>query len=251
MCLFVVDGTWSRNLNSNLFGADASGRAVGYKNEFIRSNSRRFYDESAYPLAQKFYFGGPMFGATGADARQIFARLMETIKTEIVSGRCTELSFVGWSRGAAIVSEAVQHLAHQRYFHGYQSKIRATRRGHRVQAVPVEPAIELPRIKFVGLFDSVAMIADGFRATANDPDWGDFIPQQVDYFVHIVAGDRTGPIKNVVDFVPRAPSVNAKRAVTIPMGLSTHDQVGGLANQPSAQIAYQIMKSHALRAEVL
>ena len=48
MCLFVIDGTWSRDFNSSDKGLDNRNLPVGNLNFDVRSNSRKFYEESKY-----------------------------------------------------------------------------------------------------------------------------------------------------------------------------------------------------------
>ena len=57
MCLFVVDGTWSRNFNSENLGINSSDKPVGNHEKLAaRSNSRRFFEENFYPANEKFYY---------------------------------------------------------------------------------------------------------------------------------------------------------------------------------------------------
>ena len=110
MCLFVVDGTWSVDFNSNDNGEDPSGRAIGNSDNDIRSNSRRFFEESRWPANKKFYFVGPGNGMSGNDSYPIYFNVMRTIEREINSGNCEEIHMVGWSRGAAIIGELTEGL---------------------------------------------------------------------------------------------------------------------------------------------
>ena len=251
MCLFVVDGTWSRNFNSKSLGIDSSDKPVGNHEKLAaRSNSRRFFEESFYPINKKFYYGGPRFGVTGADSKNIYQSVISDIEREIVSGNCTELSLVGWSRGAAIISEVVQNLMRKEFARIYKKVSNQTRRGIRYSNIVTAKSKMIPNIKFVGLFDSVAMIPSIFFFFCVDSSWGEEIPKQVDYFVHVVAGDRTGPIPKLVNFVPREPKIKAKRSVVVPIASASHGEVGGFSNTRYAQVAYHIMKFHSLKSRV-
>lgn len=250
MCLFVVDGTWSRDFNSKSLGLDNAGKSVGNLDIPKRSNSRKFYDESRYLASQKFYYSGPSYGVTGADARTIYRQVVQDIEREIVNGSCTELSLVGWSRGAAIVSEIAQGLMSKEFARIYRRISRQTTRGVRHKNVVVGQFKMLPRIKFVGLFDSVSMIPSMFSRTPKDEEWGEEIPKQVDYFVHITATDRTGPMSGLIDFIPRNPNIKALDSFTIPVTKANHSDVGGFSDTTKARFSYELMRSHANKAGV-
>ncbi|MEM9452837.1 MAG: hypothetical protein AAGF11_01575 [Myxococcota bacterium] len=222
MCLIVVDGTWSFNFNNKNKGKDYVGRPIGKKSEDIRSNARRFYEESAYPDTKKFYFVGPGYGMSGNDSPRIYRNVVKCIDEQIKKKNCDELAFVGWSRGAAIISEVAEGLAARK-----------------------EGAV--PPIKFVGLFDSVAMI---WRSSPVDRRWGEDITSNVQYFAHVVAGDRTGPVWGV-DFRAADPLIKAGRQEVFHLANATHGGVGGDDSTAHAQTSYDYIRNHATIAGVL
>lgn len=250
MCLFVIDGTWSRDFNSKSLGNDRRDIAVGNQDSAMRSNARRFYEESRYPSTKKYYYGGPEYGITGADAKKIYTAVVADIERAIVNGSCTEISLVGWSRGGAISAEIAQGLLTKEYARIYTKVSRQTRRGIRSRNVVSGQAKMLPEIKFVGLFDAVAMIPSFFGRNARDDQWGEAIPKNVNYFAHVIAGDRAGPLGGLIDFVSTNPQVAAKKSVTITLPGANHGNVGGDAAQALARQAYKIMKMHAVKAGV-
>lgn len=247
MCLFAVDGTWSPDFNSQTLGTGAAGRAVGNREEAVRSNTRRFYEESSFPASKKFYFVGPAAGATGSDAYPIYFNVLRTIEREVNSGNCTEIVMVGWSRGAAIISELTEGLSSLAATNARLDP-RMTRRGTRMQELAnVIKKGKLPPIKFVGLFDSVAMIA---RAAPHDQRWGEEITPEVKYFAHVIAGDRTGPLGGLIDFREADPLVQAERRAVMHIGHATHSGVGGQDDSAEAQQAYEFVRNHATIAGV-
>lgn len=250
MCLFVVDGTWSRDFNHKSLGKDRLDISVGNRDDVVRSNARRFYEESGYPAIKKFYYGGPRFGLTGADASYIYDSVVTDIEREIVKGSCTEIAMVGWSRGAAIVSEVAQGMLNKEYARIYKKIRRHTKRGMKVKKVIVDEAKMLPDIKFVGLFDSVDMIPKILGRRIGDLEWGEHIPKNVNYFTHVIAGNRTGPLNGAINFIPANPRINAKRSFVTTIPGATHSDVGGDSSSAIARHAYQIMRSHANTAGV-
>lgn len=268
MCLFVIDGTWSRDFNSVNEGNDALKKPVGsvplihLNPSFIeekigrptftevtpvRSNARKFYEESDYPIDKKYYYGGVRFGITGADMQQLYSAVLADIERALVSGQCREISIVGWSRGAAVATEIVQTLMKKDLARTTKREAYLTRRGSRYRSVVTGEAPLPNSIKFLGLFDSVAMVLPLFNPA--DGEWGETVPQKVDYFVHLVAGDRTGPAPGV-EFTPRNPNVAAQESHIIRLPNSNHADVGGIASTNKAKVAYQIMRTHATNAGV-
>ncbi|SBS36635.1 hypothetical protein MSP8886_03782 [Marinomonas spartinae] len=122
-----------------------------------------------------------------------------------------------------------------------------TRRVIRYRSVVAGESPIPNNIKFLGLFDSVAMVLPLFNPA--DGAWGESVPQQVDYFVHLVAGDRAGPALGI-NFVPRNPNVTAHESHIIRFPNSNHADIGGIASTNKAQIAYQTMRTHATKAGV-
>ena len=269
MCLFVIDGTWSRDFNSTNIGSDSLKRAVGnvpsvrikkpsfieekmgrptlVKVDPIRSNARKFFEESGYPIEQKFYYGGVRFGVTGADIESLYNQILKDIEKAIVSGGCSEISIVGWSRGAAIATELAQALMLKEFAQILKRKSFQTRRGMRHRSIISEEAPMIPTIKFLGLFDSVAMVAPLFDP--KDGDWGEEVPKEVNYFVHLVAGDRSGPAP-WVDFVERDPRIKAKTSHVLRYPNANHSDIGGISSTNKARAAYQDMRFHATNAGV-
>ncbi|MCA9653996.1 MAG: hypothetical protein KC501_29005 [Myxococcales bacterium] len=247
MCLFAVDGTWSVDFNNENLGVGSSGRAVGNRDENVRSNTRRFFEECKYPDNKKFYFVGPGMGATGADSWRIYFNVLRTIEREINSGNCTEIVMVGWSRGAAIISELTEGLSSLGQSNSRRDPFQ-TGRGERMRTINnVLPGGKLPPIRYVGLFDSVAMI---MRAAPHDQQWGEDITAEVEYFAHVVAGDRTGPLGGLVDFREANPLIQAKRRSILHMAHVTHGGVGGESQTDSARQAYDFIRNHATIAGV-
>lgn len=250
MCLFVIDGTWSRDFNSEEKGLDNRNIPVGNLDFSSRSNSRRFYEESSYSSDMKYYYGGPKYGMTGADIGVIYEDVFRDIERAIVTKKCKDLSLVGWSRGAVIAAEIAQGLMAQKYARS-RSKIHImTSRGSRIK-IKIDDEVEMiPRIKFVGLFDPVEMVPSIFPRNTNDSEWGEIIPKEVDYFVQIVAGDRSGPIPGVVDFSKRNPLVLAKQSFTQIISQANHADIGGQSTSRNAQQAYMMLKLHSMKAGV-
>lgn len=226
MCLIAVDGTWSVNFNSAKFGKDHAGRPIGNKKGDVRSNAYRFYEESKYLPNQKFYFAGPDDGPGGSDSPKIYANVLKCIDAQLEAGNCKELALVGWSRGAAIVTEIAEGLA------------------ARDKPVPV---------KFVGLFDSVAMINVDSPV---DKTWAEDITSNVQSFAHVIAGDRSGETKVfgrtfTFTFVPANPS---SKAATTPnilnLAQAKHGDVGGDASTELAKKSYDYIRNHATLAGV-
>ncbi|MEM9452836.1 MAG: hypothetical protein AAGF11_01570 [Myxococcota bacterium] len=253
MCLFAVDGTWSLNFNAEALGEDVSGRPVGTL-ESGRSNTRRFYEECAYTDNKKFYFAGPggdgdtMLGATGNDSYQLYFSVLRAIEREVNSGNCEEIVMVGWSRGAAIISELTEGLTSLRETNSRRDPYQ-TQRGRRFRTLNnVIKDGELPPIKYVGLFDSVAMIQ---AASPVDRDWAEDI-DTVKYFAHVVAGDRTMAQKGFIriNFTQPNPNVDADRSEIKLMANTTHGGVGGLDDTESAREAYDFIRNHATIAGV-
>lgn len=254
MCLFAVDGTWSLNFNASSRGEDVMGRPVGTLEGSARSNTRRFYDECAYPPHKKFYFAGPggdgdtMLGATGADSYQLYFNVLRTIEREVNSGNCEEIVMVGWSRGAAVISELTEGLAALGKSNSRKDPY-MTSRGRRFKTLSnVLEGGELPPIKFVGLFDSVAMIQ---AVSPVDQAWAEDVTG-VDYFAHVVAGDRLMAKKGFIriNFTQPNPNVSAKRSEIKHMASTNHGGVGGLDDSDSAKLAYDFIRGHATLAGV-
>lgn len=250
MCLFVIDGTWSRDFNSKSLGLDSRDRVVGKRDGAVRSNSRRFFDESQYPPSKKFYYGGPRFGITGADAKGIYNSVVTDIEREIVNGSCTEICLVGWSRGAAIATEVAQGLLAKEYARIYKKVVQRIGRNRITRKKVIGEAKMLPEIKFVGLFDSVEMIPFFFGRSFRDREWGEVVPERVNYFFHIIAGDRDGPLNGLIDFKPANPLILARQSFTHTIAKARHDHIGGVASHPTARQAYQMMRTHASAAGV-
>lgn len=211
------------NFNSADKGKDYVGRKVGKSKENIRSNTRRFYEESAYPPNKKFYFVGPGYGISGNDSTRIYNNVVKCIEEQIKNDNCDSMAFVGWSRGAAIISEVVEGLA-------------------------AREGAELPPIKYVGLFDSVSMI---WRSSPIDRQWGEDITSNVEYFAHVVAGDRTGPAWGLIDFYPANPLIKAGRQEILHLAHANHGGVGGDDSSEHARTAYDYIRNHATIAGVL
>lgn len=248
MCLFVIDGTWSRDFNYKEFGKDERNLPVGNTEFYKRSNSRRFFDESKYDASKKFYYGGPKQGVTGGDSSLIYQAVMSDIEREIVNGNCTEISLVGWSRGAAIASEVTQGLLQKELARIYKKVTQQTRRGIRTKSVVVKESPMIPEIKFLGLFDAVAMIP--FPSPLRDREWGEHIPKEVNYFAHAIAGNREGPIKGVVDFNSLEQDIFARKKVKCVIHDANHGEIGGDATLQKARIAYEFIRSQATLAGV-
>jgi len=239
--LIVVDGTWSMNFNSNDNGEDPSGRAIGNSDQNIRSNSRRFFEESRYPPNKKLYFVGPGNGMSGNDSYQIYFNVLRAIEQEINEGNCDELSFVGWSRGAAIIGELTEGLSALSESNTRRDPQR-TARGTRMRTVRNVLSRPMPPIKFVGLFDSVSMI---WRSSPLNRQWGEQITSAVQYFAHVTAGDRTGPVGGLIDFRMRNPDVGAARSEHLHLAQATHGDVGGDDTGQHARTAYEYIRNHA------
>lgn len=253
MCLFAVDGTWSLNFNAEALGEDVMGRPVGAL-ESGRSNTRRFFEECAYPANKKFYFAGPggdgntVLGATGNDSYQLYFNVLRAIEREVNSGNCEEIVMVGWSRGAAVISELTEGLQALGESNSRKDPYQ-TSRGRRFKTLSnVIKSGELPPIKFVGLFDSVAMIQ---ASSPVDSEWAEDIAS-VKYFAHVVAGDRLMAKKGFIriNFTQPNPKVAADRSEIKHMATTTHGGVGGLADSPSAREAYSFIRNHATLAGV-
>ncbi len=255
--LIVVDGTWSVDFNTSDNGEDPSGRAIGNQDEGTgRSNSRRFFEESRYPANKKFYFVGPGNGMSGNDSFPIYFNVLRTIEREINNGNCDELHMVGWSRGAAIIGELTEGLeqladtntrtnpTRERVYNPYggPSHVTVMRPMNNVLSRP------MPKIKFVGLFDSVSMI---WRSSPHNRRWGEEITDDVEYFAHVTAGDRTGPAGGLIDFAMRNPDIAAKRSVMHHIGDATHGGVGGDDTTAHAREAYTFIRNHATAAGCL
>ncbi|MCA9705792.1 MAG: hypothetical protein KDK70_08090 [Myxococcales bacterium] len=226
MCLFAVDGTWSVDFNSRRAGNDQVGRPVGNQAGDMRSNTRRFFEESKYPDGKKFYFRGPDDGIGGSDSTNIYRDVLACIDAQIEAKNCDEIVMVGWSRGAAIISELTQGLA--------------AREG-------------MPTIKYVGLFDSVAMIT---ARSPVDERWAEAITPSVENFAHVIAGDRTGEATVLgrrirYTFVPADPTSNAKNPPAIlHLAQATHGGVGGDASSEHAKISYDHIRNQASKVGV-
>lgn len=247
MCLFAVDGTWSDDFNNRDMGQGARGRRVGSRDEDVRSNTRKFFEQCPYPANKKFYFVGPGWGATGSDAWQIYFDVLRTIEREVNSGNCTEIVMVGWSRGAAIVSELTEGLQELQQRNSRQDPYQSGR-GERMRRIDnVLTGGQVPPIRFVGLFDSVAMI---MRGAPHDRRWGEEISPEVLYFAHVVAGDRSGPLGGLIDFREADPLVQAKKRAILHMGHSTHGGVGGEDHSDDARRSYDFIRNHATLAGV-
>ncbi len=245
--LIVVDGTWSMDFNSDDNGEDPSGRAIGNSEDNIRSNSRRFFEESRYPGNKKFYFVGPGNGMSGNDSWQIYFNVLRTIEREINSGNCTELHMVGWSRGAAIIGELTEALSQLANGNSRQNP-QQTARGTRMRTMNNVLTKPMPPIKYVGLFDSVSMI---WRNAAIDRQWGEDITALVQYFAHVTAGDRTGPVGGAIDFAMRNPNVQAARNERHHIADATHGGVGGADTTAHGIEAYNFIRRHATNAGCL
>ncbi|MCA9712473.1 MAG: hypothetical protein KDK70_41980, partial [Myxococcales bacterium] len=211
------------NFNSRDSGKDVVGRNVGKSKDDIRSNTRRFYEESRYPENKKFYFVGPGYGMSGADAYQIYYNVLRTIEEQVNRGNCDEIVMVGWSRGAAIISELTEGLAALSETNSRRDPYQSGRGTRYRNLTNVIKSGQLPPIKFVGLFDSVSMI---WRGSPNDPKWGEDITSQVQYFAHVVAGDRTGPVGGLIDFYPANPAIAAGRQEIMHLAHVNHGGVG-------------------------
>tara|TARA_Y100001968_G_C19415904_1_gene748989 strand:- start:887 stop:1633 length:747 start_codon:yes stop_codon:yes gene_type:complete len=248
MCLFVVDGTWSHKFNTGSWEKDSAGLHYGSFSGINTTNSKKFYDNSQYSDSKKFYYSGARDGITGHDSTVIYERVMNDIQREIVSGNCTELSLIGWSRGAAVIAEITQSLAALKYATVNNITVRNTRRGTR-SFNNFKHADMIPNIKFVGLFDSVAMMGP-YTFSPDLNGWGEEISSMVDYFVHIIAGDRTGPVP-FMDFLTPEIEINSKRKIFHRMFSANHGDVGGGNNNMYSKIAYDFMRKHATKAGVL
>jgi hypothetical protein len=236
-CLFVIDGTWSRDFNFEGRGSDASGIPVGStQNPGDRSNSRRFYEESGYPDGKKHYFGGPQLGVTGLDSGSIKAAVRKAIDEALCAGQCEHIDIVGWSRGAAIATEIAEEMSGEEYCCEWVE--RESRRqfmdGDELCCVASRP---YPNIRFLGLFDSVAMIPPYFG-------WGEEVPATVDNLAHALAEDRA-PI-----FPPRNPDVQSPNNDTATIPGSNHGTSGGFDSSGPAQAAYNHVRDVATRAGV-
>lgn len=251
MCLFVIDGTWSRDFNCEDKGLDNRNLPVGKLQQSARSNSRKFYEESTYSSDMKYYYGGPKYGITGADIKNIYNDVFQDIEQAIVMGKCKELSLVGWSRGAVIASELAQGLMAQKYARTYKKYKYVTRRGSRFKTELHNEVTMIPNIKFIGLFDPVEMVPSIFSRSSFDSEWGDIIPKEVDYFVQIIAGNRSGPIPGIIDFTKRNPLTLSKKSFSQVLLQATHADIGGQSTSLIAQQAYQILKLHSMKAGVL
>jgi len=238
--LVVVDGTWSMNFNSDDNGEDPSGRAIGNSEDDIRSNSRRFFEESRYPANKKFYFVGPGNGMNGNDSYPIYFNVLRVIEREINSGNCEELSLVGWSRGAAIIGELTEGLSE---LAGSNSR-RGPRvsNGRRTTQATLDNVLSrpMPTIKYVGLFDSVSMI---WRSSPIDRQWGEDITALVQYFAHVTAGDRGSGMG--FSYAMRNPDIQAARSERHHIADATHGGVGGSDGTAHAREAYEFIRNHA------
>ncbi|MBX2809685.1 MAG: DUF2235 domain-containing protein [Cellvibrionaceae bacterium] len=250
MCLFVVDGTWSRTVNYEHAGKDDRGYRIGSKSQFDMSNSRRFYLASSYPENQKFYYGGPWLATMGTDSGKTHRKVLSDIEREIVSGNCTEISLVGWSRGAAIATEVAQALLEKEFARIYKKIPRQTARGTRTNTVIVDEAPILPEIKFLGLFDSVEMIPNNWLSRSkDDKEWGEIIPDKVNHFAHAIAGDRSTAFR-VFEYKPRNPLNFAKTSNVKVFPLANHGDIGGSFDTIFGKQAYQFIRSNADKAGV-
>lgn len=233
MCLFIVDGTWSHKVNNDGLGFDSAGNEIGSRRgNGKRTNCRRFYDEYPYPENKKFYFAGPRKGPSGNDSVVIYQAVMRAIQKQVVQEGCTEISMIGWSRGAVIVSEIAQSLGSGfRHIRGFES---------------------LPRIKFIGLFDAVSRIwrSSPFEAPDFPEDlrraWGDIIPSTVQYFAHVTASERR---ESGIRFIPANPTVFARINQDLEISSANHGDIGEDRNERS-HAAYNYISLHANRAGV-
>ncbi|MEM9461697.1 MAG: hypothetical protein AAGF11_46470 [Myxococcota bacterium] len=242
MCLFVVDGTWSSEFNSNDNGKDAAGKAVGTSKEDVRTNSRRFFEECLYPSSKKFYFTGPAYGVSGDDSYGIYFDVIRTIEREINRGNCEEIYMVGWSRGATIISEITETLS---LLAGTNSRGNPTKIGRTMHIRPIENVLNrpMPPVRFVGLFDSVAMIT---RRSPVDSHWGEDVTAIVEYCAHVTAGIRWSD--SWIYYYKRDPNIQAQRTELKHMTYADHWGVGGEATQWDAREAYQFIRNHAYLA---
>jgi len=246
MCLFAIDGTWSAKFNNQHKGSDATGRSVGKREENVRSNTRRFFEECGYKDNKKFYFAGPV-DVFGADSLSLYYQVLRVIEREINSGNCTEIVLVGWSRGAAIASELTEGLGELAQTNRRLERFQ-TPRGilHRNLENVIRDG-KLPPIRYVGLFDSVAMITNKAEVP-HDEGWAEEIAPEVQYFAHVVAGDRNGPLG--IDFHPADPLINAPKHKIFDFSGATHSGVGGEDHTVEAQISYCFIRDHATLAGV-
>ena len=129
--------------------------AVGESKFNEMTNSRKFFLNSNYPDSKKFYYRG-VDNAWGLDTGYIYRAVIEDVSREIYNGNCTELSFVGWSRGAAIVTEVCQALSYMKHMVAVDSTRTAKYpkwEGPRYTSKLLGIIEMLPNIKFLGLFD--------------------------------------------------------------------------------------------------
>ena len=89
-----------------------------------------------------------------------------------------------------------------------------------------------------------------WRSSPIDRKWGEDITSQVQYFAHVVAGDRTGPVWGLVDFYPANPLIEAQRQEILHLANTDHGGVGGRDDTASADTAYRYVRHHATIAGV-
>lgn len=222
MCLFVVDGTWSRRINSEI-ARDSRGVSVG-SDKGVRSgmqtNCRKFYHNY---LGRKFYYSGPDEGRTGNDAVDIYHHMLRRLEMEVINGNRSEISLVGWSRGAAIVTE----IAHEIFLRG---------------------ATSIPNIKFLGLFDPVERISE--NAPIGDRTWGKQINSNVQYCAQVVAGRRFMLKPFPLTYYARKPEINIdeSRYHELLINQANHGHIGGDCENAFARQAYRFISDQAKRA---
>ena len=241
MCLIAIDGTWSDDFNNKSFGLDARGKPVGNQPKGM-SNTRKFFVQSSYPTSKKFYFAGPEDGPFGTDVGTILNAVLDLIERT----QCSEVSLVGWSRGAVIATEVAEAL-----FYGKHRTYRKTTRGNRFTGY--RDLKNVPKVRFLGLFDAVAMTqaADVRRGPAEkNVGWGEDVHNNVQYFAHVIAGLRDGPFPGV-PFYKADPEVHMNNRHETTLAAAKHGDIGGFSSSALALQSYKFIRDHATKAGVL
>ena len=166
--LYAFDGTWNDS-SAPEDQRDARKDTNVHRFRALYGGSCEYRDG----VGTRYGFVGKLVGGlTGAGAQSRIEEQFQTLKTRFAAGD-TDIDIVGYSRGAAIARMFVQRIEHDFY--------ELTRGGH-----PLESP---PKIRFLGLFDTVASF--GVPWSENEGDFKPDIPEFVEHTFHAMALDET------------------------------------------------------------
>jgi hypothetical protein len=168
VALYAFDGTWNDSSAPD-DQRDARKDTNVHRFRALYNGSCEYKDG----VGTRYGFVGKIVGGlTGAGAQSRIEEQFKALKTRFTAGD-TDIDIVGYSRGAAIARMFVQRIGHDFY---------ELERGGK----PLESP---PKIRFLGLFDTVASF--GIPWSQNEGDFKPEIPEFVEHTFHAMALDET------------------------------------------------------------